>query len=81
MQLVIGLEWILAYPQAYFAKAFEFDRVFFFKWSVNWQFLGEEVAVGRDFAKLLIIAHLSLLVVFLLFKWTSVTRGVGIWFS
>lgn len=81
MQLVIGLEWILAYPQAYFGKAFEFDRVFFFIWSVNWQFLGEETATGKDFAKLLIIVHLSLLLVFLFFKWTSIARGLGNWIN
>lgn len=81
MQLVIGLQWILAYPQAYFGKAFEFDRVFFFKWSVNWQFLGEETATGKDFAKFLICAHLSLLLIFLFFKWTKLTAGLGNWLT
>jgi alpha-1,3-mannosyltransferase len=60
-QGVIGLQWLMAYPEAYIGKAFEFDRVFFFKWSVNWQFLGEETATGKNFAKLLIITHLGLL--------------------
>ena len=78
-QLVIGLEWIIHNREAYFAKAFEFDRVFFFKWSVNWQFFGEEVATGRDLAKLLLIIHLSLLLVFLSFKWTNLRNGIGFW--
>jgi alpha-1,3-mannosyltransferase len=78
---VIGAEWILTYPDAYFGKAFEFDRVFFFKWSVNWQFMGEEVATGKGFAKVLIVTHLSLLLVFLFFKWTSLTSGLSSWFK
>lgn len=78
-QFVIGLEWIMYNANAYFGKAFEFDRVFFFKWSVNWQFLGEEVATGKNLAKILLLAHISLLVIFLLFKWTSMTNGIMPW--
>jgi alpha-1,3-mannosyltransferase len=78
-QLVIGYEWINYKASAYFGKAFEFDRVFFFKWSVNWQFLGEEMATGKPLAKILLVAQLSLLLIFLLFKWTSITRGLGSW--
>jgi hypothetical protein len=54
--------------------------VFFFRWSVNWQFLGEEVATGKVLAKYLLIAHLSLLVIFLLAKWSPFSRGFGLWF-
>jgi alpha-1,3-mannosyltransferase len=81
MQVLIGLEWILYDWRAYVGKAFEFDRVFMFKWSVNWQFLGEEVATGKTLAKYLLMAHLGLLMVFLLMKWSPFTRGVGIWFK
>lgn len=45
-QLVIGYPFIAYDADAYFSRAFEFKRVFTFKWSVNWQFLGEEVATG-----------------------------------
>jgi len=79
-QFVIGLEWILYKPEAYFGKAFEFDRVFFFKWSVNWQFWGERYAMSKELARNLLIAHLTLLVLFLLFRWTtSIRQGVGAW--
>jgi alpha-1,3-mannosyltransferase len=78
-QLVIGYEFIAYDSQAYLGKAFEFSRVFFFKWSVNWQFLGEEVATGKDLAFKLLIAHLGLLVVFLVLKWTSLRAGLGAW--
>jgi alpha-1,3-mannosyltransferase len=62
-------------------KAFEFSRVFMFKWSVNWQFLGEERAVSKEHANILLIIQLSLLLLFLFFKWTSLRAGVGAWFK
>ena len=81
LQLVIGYEWIAFNADSDFGKAFEFSRVFMFKWSVNWQFLGEEVATGKALAGLLLCTQLALLLVFLFFKWTSITRGLGAWFK
>jgi alpha-1,3-mannosyltransferase len=82
MQVVIGLEWIMQDWRAYVGKAFEFDRVFMFKWSVNWQFFGEEVATGKILAQYLLIAHLGLLLIFLFCKWTNLikSRSIGLWF-
>ena len=82
MQFIIGLEWILHDWKAYIGKAFEFDRVFMFKWSVNWQFLGEEVATGKKLAQYLLIAHLGLLLIFLIFKWSNLirNRSIGVLF-
>jgi alpha-1,3-mannosyltransferase len=54
-QLMIGIEFILHDKDAYFGKAFEFSRVFMFKWSVNWQFLGEEMATGKQWASQLLL--------------------------
>ena len=70
-QLIIGYEFISQHPASYFAKAFEFSREFTFKWSVNWNFLGEELALNPTFAKILLACHLGFLVYFLLSKWTS----------
>ena len=50
MQLIIGLEFLIHDKEAYLGKAFEFSRVFMFKWSVNWQFLGEQIATGKQWA-------------------------------
>ena len=36
-QLVLGAPFLLTYPESYLRKAFELDRVFFFKWTVNWK--------------------------------------------
>jgi alpha-1,3-mannosyltransferase len=81
-QLAIGGEFIVKYPEQYFGKAFEFSRVFFFKWSVNWKFLGEELALSPSFAKLCLALHLSLLIYFLFVKWTtakSFFRDTRLW--
>jgi len=67
--------------KAYLNSAFEFSRVFTFKWSVNWQFWGEEIATGKDLAFALLVIHLTLLVVFLFFKWTHIERGLKNWLS
>jgi alpha-1,3-mannosyltransferase len=45
--------------------AFDFGRVFFFKWTVNWKFLDESVFVSKELAVLLLATHLSLLVFYL----------------
>ena len=36
-QLVLGAPFLITYPESYLRKAFELDRVFFFKWTVNWK--------------------------------------------
>lgn len=37
IQLVLGAPFLLTHPVSYIRKAFEFDRVFFYKWTVNWK--------------------------------------------
>mmetsp|Transcript_7820 Transcript_7820/g.17651 ORF Transcript_7820/g.17651 Transcript_7820/m.17651 type:complete len:469 (-) Transcript_7820:21-1427(-) len=68
VQLVIGWPFLSTYPISYIKKAFEFDRVFFFKWTVNWKFLPEGLFVSKPWALLLLVSHLGTLV-FLAVKW------------
>ena len=37
VQLILGAPFLLSYPTSYIRKAFELDRVFFYKWTVNWK--------------------------------------------
>ena len=37
IQLALGAPFLLRFPKSYIRKAFEFDRVFSFKWTVNWK--------------------------------------------
>jgi len=68
VQLILGWPFLSTYPVSYIKKAFEFDRVFFFKWTVNWKFLPEDVFISKPWALLLLSCHLFSLA-FLARKW------------
>ena len=74
--LMAQLQFTLAFPflpvnaRGYLARSFQLDRVFFFKWTVNWRFIGEEAFLSRQFAATLLIFHLVLLATFMLTRWT-----------
>mmetsp|Transcript_36312 Transcript_36312/g.61903 ORF Transcript_36312/g.61903 Transcript_36312/m.61903 type:complete len:301 (+) Transcript_36312:1-903(+) len=59
VQLVLGWPFLSTYPISYIKKAFEFDRVFFFKWTVNWKFLPEDLFISKSWALLLLLCHLG----------------------
>ncbi len=55
-QILIGLPFLQHNANAYIGRAFEFKRVFTFKWSVNWQFLGEDKATSNELAMVLLVS-------------------------
>ena len=57
-------------PWGYLQRAFEFSRVFLFKWTVNWRFLGEETFLSHEFSIFLLILHALLLAFFTITRWT-----------
>ena len=61
IQLLLGWPFLSKHPISYLRKAFELDRVFFFKWTVNWKFLPEDVFVSKPWALLLLFGHLGML--------------------
>ena len=63
-QLVLGAPFLLTFPVSYLRKAFELDRVFFYKWTVNWKMLDEEFFVSKPWALALLAGHLGTLVYF-----------------
>jgi len=62
LQLILGAPFLLSYPISYIKKAFEFDRVFFFKWTVNWKFLPEDIFVSKGLSILLLTSHIVTLI-------------------
>jgi alpha-1,3-mannosyltransferase len=60
-QLVVGAPFLLRHPVSYLRKAFELDRQFFFKWTVNYKFLPEEWFLSKNWAIFLLLLHLGLL--------------------
>ncbi|KAL3782027.1 hypothetical protein HJC23_003690 [Cyclotella cryptica] len=57
MNIVLGWPFLSTYPVSYIKEAVEFDRVFFFKWTVNWKFLPEELFVSTMWALVLLSCH------------------------
>ena len=45
VQLVLGAPFLATYPVSYIRKAFEFDRIFFYKWTVNWKVSQEPILI------------------------------------
>ena len=68
-QVLLSLPFTLHNPQGYLSRAFEFTRQFFFKWTVNWRFVGEGTFLSKQFALTLLAAHISLLILFATTRW------------
>lgn len=72
LQVLIAVPF-LQYPWAYLSRAFEFSRQFFFKWTVNWRFIGEETFLSKQFSYTLLALHASLLLTFIFTRWLPAT--------
>mmetsp|Transcript_17998 Transcript_17998/g.29475 ORF Transcript_17998/g.29475 Transcript_17998/m.29475 type:complete len:456 (+) Transcript_17998:333-1700(+) len=77
LQLLLGWPFLTTYPISYIKKAFEFDRVFFFKWTVNWKFLPEEIFTSKPWALLLLTCHLGVLGMLANKWWRSAISQLG----
>jgi len=78
--LMAQVQFTLAVPflsnaRGYLVRSFELSRVFLYKWTVNWRFVGEDRFLSREFATALIILHLTLLATFV---WTRWSRPSGL---
>lgn len=69
LQIVMALPFLPTNAIGYLCKAFEFSRVFLFKWTVNWRFLGEEQFLSKEFSITLLIGHIIALVLFMTTRW------------
>ncbi|ERT03225.1 hypothetical protein HMPREF1624_01531 [Sporothrix schenckii ATCC 58251] len=69
VQFAIAVPFLLENPQGYLGRAFELSRQFFFKWTVNWRFVGEDVFLSRPFALGLLGVHVALLALFATTRW------------
>lgn len=76
LQLALGAPFLAAYPHSYITRAFEFSRVFTFKWSVNWAFLPEPAFLSRQLAFALLALHLRMLWSLAQQKWLHAEGGV-----
>ena len=72
-QLVLGYPFLSTYPLQYLRKAFELDRVFTYKWTVNLKFLPESTFTSKPWSLLVFLLHVGSLAV-LVRKYLSPTH-------
>lgn len=73
LQVLIAVPFASVNLRSYLGRAFEFSRVFFFKWTVNWRFVGEETFLDKGFHISLLVGHISVLSAFVLTRWLNST--------
>ena len=76
LQAALGAPFLAAHPRPYLQRAFDFGRRFEQRWSVNLQFLPEDVFLSRSTAAALLAAHLALLVAFAHARWLRDAGGL-----
>ncbi|KAF8626241.1 hypothetical protein AX15_004921 [Amanita polypyramis BW_CC] len=75
VQLLLASSFLQRDGWAYLRSAFDFGRVFLYRWTVNWRFLDEEIFLSRQWAVGLLIGHATTLIMFGLFKWCKADGG------
>ena len=75
-QGLIGTRFLREDPWAYLSTAFNFGRVFLYKWTVNWRMFDEDAFLEPRFATLLLLGHIATLTAFGLYKWCKPDGGV-----
>ena len=75
-QAVIAGPFLRQHPWSYLQASFDLQRVFLYKWTVNWRFVTEETFLSPVWSRTLLIGHVSVLLAFGLFKWCKVDGGV-----
>uniref|UniRef100_A0A915PDV2 dolichyl-P-Man:Man5GlcNAc2-PP-dolichol alpha-1,3-mannosyltransferase n=1 Tax=Meloidogyne floridensis TaxID=298350 RepID=A0A915PDV2_9BILA len=76
VQFFTAFEFLFNNPFAYLSRAFELNRIFLYKWTVNWRILPKEVFLDRRFHLLLLLFHLTFLSLFALKVWFSEQGGL-----
>lgn len=74
IQVLIGSPFLVQNTKSYLSKAFEFSRVFLYKWTVNWRFLSEDAFLSSQFSALLLFGHLAALLIFASTRWNRPSR-------
>lgn len=74
IQLLLGLPFLLENPYGYIKMSFDLGRQFFFKWTVNYRFLPENVFLSRYFHICLLAVHIGLLIAVFMLRWRKLTK-------
>ncbi|KAK3307242.1 glycosyltransferase family 58 protein [Chaetomium strumarium] len=71
VQVLIAVPFLANNPWGYLGRAFELSRQFFFKWTVNWRFVGEEIFLSKGFSMALLGLHVVVLLGFITTRWLA----------
>ncbi|KAK9457558.1 ALG3 protein-domain-containing protein [Dipodascopsis uninucleata] len=72
---MLQVQIILAYPFSskffisYVTRAFEFNRVFIYKWTVNWRFVDESIFLSHEFSQTLLFLQANILLFYCFTRW------------
>ncbi|KAG1459000.1 hypothetical protein G6F56_006262 [Rhizopus delemar] len=69
IQALLAYPFLTTYPESYWAKAFEFGRVFDYTWTVNWRMVDKDTFLSDGFSKALLIGHGITLLMFIVHIW------------
>jgi alpha-1,3-mannosyltransferase len=75
-QVLLALAFMQEDHWAYLKSSFDLSRVFLYEWTVNWRFLDEETFLSSNWAKGLLVGHVSVLIFFGLFRWCTLDGNV-----
>lgn len=76
VQTVLAYRFIHHDYTTYLDTAFNFDREFLYKWTVNWRMIPEEIFSSPEWSKGLLLGHVFVLVAFGWFQWCKQHGGV-----
>jgi alpha-1,3-mannosyltransferase len=68
-QAALAIPFFMENNRGYLNRAFDFSRQFQYVWTVNWRFVNEKTFLSSEFARALLIVHVSLLLVFAITRW------------
>lgn len=71
VQVLLGAPFIYKNPTSYLHGAFNFGRVFLYKWTVNWRMLPEWLFLNKYFHVALLCMHLFILFAFACKYWIT----------
>uniref|UniRef100_T1KW27 dolichyl-P-Man:Man5GlcNAc2-PP-dolichol alpha-1,3-mannosyltransferase n=1 Tax=Tetranychus urticae TaxID=32264 RepID=T1KW27_TETUR len=78
-QILLGLPFLLTHPVSYITSAFNFGRVFLYKWTVNWRLIDEKLFLNRHFHLSLLTLHIFLLILFFGKRYSRLLSSPRFW--
>jgi len=75
IQSIIALPFIQEDWRAYLRSSFDLSRVFLYKWTVNWRMVPEDVFLHPRWSTTLLIGHVSVLLLFGIWRWCNPDGG------